>query len=91
MQQVFDKKLTFNKVLGSLIQKIRESNNKISISKIAREYDLDRGNLSKIERGINSCNVTTLWKICEANGIKFSDFAILLESELGPNFKFIDE
>ena len=91
MQQVNDKKIIFNKTLGSLVKKVRNSNNMISISKLAREFDLDRGNLSKLEKGQNNCNVITLWKICEANRIKFSDFAKLLEKELGSNFKLINK
>lgn len=91
MQQIEDKKNIFNKTLGQIIQNIRKENKELSISRLAREYDLDRGNLSKLERGINGCNVITLWKVCEASGIKFSDFAKLLEEELGDDFKFIDE
>ncbi len=91
MQQVDDKKLIFNIALGKIIQNIRKSKNNISISKLAREYELDRGNLSKLERGINGCHIITAWKICEAADVKFSDFAKLLESELGENFRFTDE
>ena len=92
MQQVNDeKKLKFNIALGQIVQKLRKENKRVSISKLAREYDLDRGNLSKLERGINGCHIITAWKICEASGIKFSEFAKLLENALGNNFKFIDE
>ena len=91
MQHIEDKRNKFNKALGKTLQKMRTENRKVSISRLAREYDIDRGNLSKIERGINSCNITTAWKICEATGIKFSDFAKLLERELGQDFKFVDE
>ncbi len=92
MQQVdIDKRAKFNKTLGQIVQKLRKENKHISISKLAREYDLDRGNLSKLERGINGCHIITAWKICEASGIKFSDFAELLEKQLGSGFKFVDE
>lgn len=91
MQQVKDKKFTFNKALGKIVQNIRKQNKNISISRLAREYELDRGNLSKLERGINGCHIITAWKICEAANVKFSDFAKLLEIELGKNFKFMDE
>ena len=92
MQQDNDiKRAKFNKILGQVIKNIRIKDDYISISKLAREYDLDRGNLSKLERGINGCNIVTAWKICEAANIKFSEFAKLLEKELGKDFKFTDE
>ena len=91
MQQLDTRKNIFNKTLGQIIQNIRKENMQVSISRLAREYDLDRGNLSKLERGINGCHIITVWKICEAANIKFSDFARLLEKSLGNDFKFMDE
>lgn len=91
MQQFDDKKLRFNTALGKIIQNLRKNGRNISISRLAREYELDRGNLSKLERGINGCHIITAWKICEAADVKFSDFAKSLESELGEKFKFMDE
>ena len=76
---------------GNLLKRIREQNKTYSRSHFAREYDIDRGNLSKIENGKICCSVITLWKICEALGIKFSDFAKLLEDELSEDFTLIDE
>ena len=81
----------FKIVTGLVVKTIREKNNSNSRSKFAREFDLDRGNLSKIENGKLSCSLTTVWKICEALGVKFSDFARMLEEELGEDFKLIDE
>ena len=86
-----DKKEKFNKTLGKLFQDIRKSNDNISISKFAREYDFDRGNFSRLERGEIGCYIITAYKICEAAGIKFSDFAAKLENNLGKDFKFFDE
>ena len=91
MQQANDRKIIFDKILGKLIKEIRVSNKNISISLLAREYGLDRGNLSKIENGINGCNVFTLWRICEASNIKFSNFAKLLEEKLGEKFIAYEE
>ena len=86
-----DKILQFQKAVGSVFKEIRENNSGISISRFAREYDIDRGNLSKMERGKLSCRILTAWKISEAAGIKFSDFAKLLEDKLGDGFKIFDE
>jgi len=86
-----NKILRFNKAVGNVFKKIRESAPLISISRFAREYDIDRGNLSKIERGALGCRLLTAWKIAEAKGIKFSDFARLLEEELGEDFRIFDD
>ena len=90
MQQE-DKISQFNNAVGAVFREMRESKSNISISRLAREYDIDRGNLSKIERGILSCRVLTAWKIAEASGLKFSDFAKRLEDKLGNNFKMFDD
>ncbi len=86
-----DKILYFHKAVGAIFKEIRENKSNISISRFAREYDVDRGNLSKIERGMLGCRILTAWKISEAAGIKFSDFAKRLEDKLGAGFKFFDE
>ena len=91
MQQDKIKNLQFKKAVGNVFKKIRLNNTQKSISKFAREFDLDRGNLSKIERGQLSCGLITAWKIAEASNISFSAFAKLLEEELGEDFKLIDE
>ena len=91
MQQHDDKTLQFMAAAGQIFKQLRQENTGSSINKFAREYELDRGNLSKIERGINSCSLITAWKLSEAAGVKFSEFAKLLEEKLGGNFKLIDE
>ncbi|MDO5437859.1 MAG: helix-turn-helix transcriptional regulator [bacterium] len=90
MQQDNEKVLHFNKILGELIKEKRMKEAKISLNKFAREYDFDRGNLSKIENGILNCRLVTAWKISEALGIKFSEFAKILEDNLEENFTLID-
>ncbi len=83
------KVLTIKNAVGNILRKLRENKN-ISLNKLALEYDIDKGTLSKLERGIYDCRISTAWKIAEANGIKFSDFAKMLEDELGSDFTFID-
>ena len=91
MQQVSQKVLRFREATGHIVSKIRNKNVQSSISKFAREYDFDRGNFSRLERGLISCSLISAWRIAEASNIKFSDFAKMLEEELGENFKLIDE
>ena len=89
MQQVDNKSIKFNKIVGEILKELRQGDNN-SINNFCRQFDFDRGNFSKIERGILSCRLATIYKACEALGIKFSDFAKLLEEKLGKDFTFID-
>ena len=90
MQQADKKILILNKAVGEIVKELREQNSKSSINNFAREYDFDRGNLSKLERGLLNCRLATALKLSEALGIKFSDFAKLLEEKLDKNFTLID-
>ena len=60
------------------------------MSNFAIEYDFDRGNFSKIERGLVNCRLVTAWKFSEAAGVKLSEFAKMLEEKLGDDFTFFD-
>lgn len=85
------KNIQFLDTVGLIFKKLRIEKAQSSINKFAREYDIDRGHLSKIERGIVGCSLLTAWKIAEASDVKFSEFAKMLEEELGDNFKLMDE
>ena len=91
MQRNSKKNLQFRKAVGNILANIRKQNTSTSRSTFAREYDLDRGNLSKTERGLTGCTLSTAWRITEATGVKFSEFAKMLEDELGEDFKLMDE
>ena len=91
MQVQNDKILYLKNKLGKVFKSLRERQNNISINQLALEWDLDKGSLSKLERGIYDCRISTALKICEAVNIKFSDFAKILEYELGEDFKFMNE
>jgi len=85
------KVIRFKKAVGKIIRNIRMNKANISINRMALEFDFDRGNLSKTERGIYGIQLITAWRIAEALGIKLSDFVLLLEKELGEDFTLIDE
>lgn len=91
MQHGKNKNYHFFNAVGLIFKKLRIEKTQSSINNFAREYDIDRGHLSKIERGLVGCSLLTAWKIAEATGMKFSDFAKLLEEELGEDFKLMDE
>ncbi len=86
-----EKVLHFKKAVGETIRELRKQLPGRTINKFACEYDIDSGNLSKIERGIYSVQLITAWKIVEGLGIKFSDFAKRLEDKLGDDFVLMDE
>lgn len=58
--QYEDRKSYFIAKTSELIRKLRLQKN-VSISKIAQEYDIDKSNWSKIERGLYSIEFATLW------------------------------
>jgi len=81
----------FKKAVGEVIREERLSLKNLSINKFAAEYDFDKGNISKIEKGKYSIYLTTAWKLSEALGLDFVEFAARLKNKLGDDFKFIDE
>ncbi len=89
--QEADKKEYFKKKLGETIKQVRLSKGHSSLSKFAAEYDIDKGNLNRAERGLHSIELFTLWKLVESIGIDFSDFINLLKTNLGEDFTLIDE
>ena len=76
MQDFQPKNFKFKLAVGEIVRQEREKNTGKSLNTFANEYEFDRGNLSKIERGIYGIQLLTAWKLCEALGIKFSDFAM---------------
>lgn len=91
MQSENNKTLQLNKTYGSLVKKLRIERTNFSINKLAQSYDIARGNLSKIENGCNDTKLSTMWKISEALGLKFSEVARILEENLPQDFTLIDE
>ena len=75
---------------GKIITKMRKSAGHKSLNKFALSYGLDRGNLSKVERGLVGCSLITILKITEACGYTFTDFAQMLENDI-TNIKFFDD
>ncbi len=91
MQRKSDKTLYFRKILGKVVKQLRIDKTGLSGNKLANEYDIGNGNISRIQNGEVDCKLITVWKIAESMGIKFSDLSLLLEKELGEDFKLIDE
>ena len=91
MQQDSNKNLQLTKVLGELVREIRIKKTGLSCAKLADEYDLDRGNLNRVENGHNDPKISTFWKIAEALGLRFSELSKMHEDKLGENFTLTDE
>ena len=90
MQHHSEKTLHLTKKLGELIRNERMRKN-LSCTKFAYQFDIDKGNLNRIENGLIDCKFTTLWKISEAIGLKLSELIKILENNLGDNFKLDDD
>ena len=90
MQCKSPKSLNLRKILA---QKIREARIKTgkSCNKIEEEFDIGSGVLNRIENAKFDCKFITLWKVCEALEISFSDLIISIESVLGKDFSLIDK
>lgn len=90
MQYKSQKTLHLIKKFGAGIKRKREALNK-SQRLFAFEYDLDSGNLSRIETGLIDPKLTMLWRIAEALGIPLSEIIKSLEDELGEDFHIIEQ
>ena len=90
MQRKNPKSIYLREILGKTIRQIREEK-KVSANKLANEYEIGNGNLSRIENAVIDCKFITLWRIAEALNIKFSDLAHCLEQNLESDFKLMDE
>lgn len=59
MQDFQAKNLKFKLAVGEIVRQEREKNTGKSLNTFAHEYEFDRGNLSKIERGIYGIQLLT--------------------------------
>ena len=75
------------KTIGKVVKNHRINLEK-GINKFSFEYDIGNGLLTRLERGDVDTRITTLWKLANAFGYKFTDFAELIEKELPENFNF---
>ena len=91
MQQDNERFLQFKKAIGIVAREVRELEPAISMTKLAHEYEINKGTLSLLEKGLSDCRISTLWLLAEAKGIKFSELAKRLENKLGKDFKLIEE
>lgn len=91
MQYKNEKMLHLIKTFGECVRKKRIETTNKSLTLFSYEYDLDSGNMSRIENGHIEPKLTMLWRIAEALGLKLSDLCKMLENSLGDDFFLIDK
>lgn len=84
------KKQQLLNVIGKLIKEKRVNQNK-GILLFSYEYDISNSSISLLEKGKRDVQVTTLWKLANAFGMSFSEFATEVEKRLPEGFKLIDD
>lgn len=83
------KQLLLN-VIGELIREKRLKQNK-GILLFSYEYDISNSSIALLEKGKRDVQITTLWKLANAFGMSFSEFAKEIENRLPKGFKLIDD
>ena len=82
-----EKKKLICKVAGQALKMIR---GKKSLYMLSAEYEISTSLLSSLERGLKDPQLTTVFKLSEALGIKASDFVKIIEQELPNGFSLIE-
>ncbi|MBQ8168279.1 helix-turn-helix transcriptional regulator [bacterium] len=77
--------------LGKIIREERKKRYDKSLTLFAYEFDLNPGNLCKIENSQIEPKITMLWRIAEALDMPLSDLIKLLEQNLGEDFNLIEK
>lgn len=72
----YDKRIT-GRIIGKL--RIEQGMSQEVLSGLA---GIGRSNLGKIENGVKSATINTLWKIAKALGLKLSNLISMVEKEL---------
>ncbi len=90
MQYKNEKTLQLIKELGNIIKEERQAIGK-SQTMLAYEYELDSGNLCRIENGKIEAKISMLWRISESLEIPLSSLIKKLEEKLGKDFFIIEK
>ncbi|MBS6602654.1 MAG: helix-turn-helix transcriptional regulator [Brachyspira sp.] len=91
MQYKNEKTLQLIQEFGKTLKEKRETLSKKSQTLFAYEYELDSGNISRIENGKIDPKLTMLWRISEALGIPLSQLIKSLEDNLGKDFHISEQ
>lgn len=91
MQWKSEKTLQLIQVLGKVIRKERQNATGASLNIFAYGFDLNPGNLCKIENGQIEPKITMLWRIAEALNMPLSKLIKIIETELGKDFNLVEK
>lgn len=86
MQQEEKKKLICT-LAGQALKRLRR---KKSPYMLALEYEISTSLLNNLERGLKDPQLTTVFKVAEALGIKASEFVKIIEEGLPKGFSLIE-
>ena len=78
------------KTFGEVVNEKREATGK-SLRLFTNEYDLDSGNISRIENGKIEPKLVMMWRYAEALNIPLSALIKEVEDKLGKNFHIISQ
>ena len=86
MQYKNNKTLQLIEELGKVVRQARMTKTNKSLNTFSYEYDLNPGNISRIENGQIEAKITMLWRIAEALDMPLSELIKVVETELGSDF-----
>ncbi len=84
----YKNKILIQKATAEIFKKLKKNKSNYLLS---AEYEISTSLLSNIERGLKDPQLTTIFKISEALGIKPSEFIRKIEEILPENFSLIDD
>jgi len=82
MQQE-DKKKIIREIAGKILKRLRKDK---SLYLLAMEYEISTSLLNNLERGLKDPQLTTVFKLSEALGVRASEFIRMIEDELPEGF-----
>ncbi len=91
MQYKNNKTLQLITQIGKVIRQTRLEMSDKSLNMFSYEYDLNPGNVSRIENGQIEAKITMLWRIAEALNIPLSELIKTVENELGSDFSISEK
>jgi len=86
MQQE-DKKKLICALAGNALKKLRNGKSQYMLS---AEYEISTSLLNNLERGLKDPQLTTIFKLSEALGVKASEFVKIIEENLPEDFSLIE-
>lgn len=91
MQYINEKIIRLKNALAEVVKSMRINKMRLSATKFAESYGIEKKNVLRIENGECYCKLVTIWQIANAFGLRCSELIKYVEDELGEDFTLIDE